>query len=238
MRVTLGEPTLEQLGERLADEVRKALVESVDGTTRGVRVPLGEGTEVMSALWGAIARVREVVVARTGGNVRFGHAGPEGAVALAPWMNPEPPAADRWAGSNRNRSPLGEVRLHGRRVLVADDDPGVTWFIADLLRTAGCIVTEALDGNAALEQAYRTSPEIVISDILMPGMDGFALTRALKRDVALRDVPVILLSWKEDLLQRVREACGRGRASRRGSAPTARCAGAWTGSRPGRCSSS
>ncbi len=39
----------------------------------------------------------------------------------------------------------------------------------------------------------------------MPKMDGFALSRAIKRDVALRDTPVILLSWKEDLLQRVRE---------------------------------
>jgi len=39
----------------------------------------------------------------------------------------------------------------------------------------------------------------------MPHLDGFALCRALKRDVVLRDVPVILLSWKEDLLQRVRE---------------------------------
>jgi CheY-like chemotaxis protein len=39
----------------------------------------------------------------------------------------------------------------------------------------------------------------------MPGLDGFALCRALRRDVALRDTPVILLSWKEDLLQRVRE---------------------------------
>jgi len=39
----------------------------------------------------------------------------------------------------------------------------------------------------------------------MPGLDGFALSRALRRDVALRDTPVILLSWKEDLLQRVRE---------------------------------
>jgi CheY-like chemotaxis protein len=203
MRVTLGEPTLEQLGERLADEVRKALVQSVDGVARGVRVPLGEGTEVMSAMWGAIARVREVIVARTGGAVRFGHAGPEGAVALAPYMNPDVAATDRWAG--RHRGPASEVRLHGRRVVVADDDPGVTWFIADLLRTAGCVVHEALDGNAALDLAYRTSPELVISDILMPGLDGFALTRALKRDVALRDVPVILLSWKEDLLQRVRE---------------------------------
>ena len=206
MRVTLGEPSLEQLGERLADEVRKALVESVDAAGRSVRVPLGEGTEVMSAMWGAIARVREVVVARTGGAVRFGGSGPEGAVALAPWLQPDMPGTDRLMGAvGRGRGPAAEVRLHGRRVIVADDDPGVTWFIADLLRSAGCSVHEALDGATALELAYRTSPELVISDILMPGVDGFALARALKRDVALRDVPVILLSWKEDLLQRVRE---------------------------------
>jgi CheY-like chemotaxis protein len=206
MRVTLGEPTLEQLGERLADEVRKAIVESVDSAGRGVRVPLGEGTEVMSAMWGAIARVREVVVARTGGAVRFGGNGPEGAVALAPWLQPDMPGTDRLMASvGRGRGPAADVRLHGRRVIVADDDPGVTWFIADLLRTAGCVVQEALDGKTALDLAYRTSPELVISDILMPGLDGFGLARALKRDMALRDVPVILLSWKEDLLQRVRE---------------------------------
>ncbi|HEY2510905.1 MAG TPA: response regulator [Polyangiaceae bacterium] len=207
MRVTLGEPTLEQLGERLADEVRRALVEGVDGAGRGVRVPLGEGTEVMSALWGAIARVREVVVARTGGAVRFGTTGPEGAVALAPWLHPDVPGTDRTGSGlgSRGRGPAADIRLHGRRVIVADDDPGVTWFIADLLRTAGCNVHEALDGTTALDLAYRVSPELVISDILMPGLDGFALARALKRDVALRDVPVILLSWKEDLLQRVRE---------------------------------
>jgi CheY-like chemotaxis protein len=206
MRVTLGEPTLEQLGERLADEVRKAIVQSVDAVGRGVRIPLGEGTEVMSAMWGAIARVREVVVARTAGAVRFASTGPEGAVAMAPWLQPDLPGTDRLLGSvGRKRGPAADVRLHGRRVIVADDDPGVTWFIADLLRTAGCVVSEALDGTAALDLAYRTSPELVISDILMPGLDGFALARALKRDVALRDVPVILLSWKEDLLQRVRE---------------------------------
>ncbi len=206
MRVTLGEPTLEQLGERLADEVRKALVDSVDAAGRATRVPLGEGTEVMSAVWGAIARVREVIVARTGGAVRFGSTGPEGAVALAPWLQPDLPGTDRLTTAvGRGRGPAADVRLHGRRVIVADDDPGVTWFISDLLRTAGCNVHEALDGTTALDLAYRTSPELVISDILMPGMDGFALARALKRDVALRDVPVILLSWKEDLLQRVRE---------------------------------
>jgi DNA-binding response OmpR family regulator len=203
LRVTLGEPTLEQLGERLAEEVRRALVDAVDGAARSCRVPLGEGTEVLGAVWGAIARVREVVTMRTDGVVRYAGEGPEGAVALAPWLHHDVAAADR--AQARGRGAAADVRLDKRRVIVADDDPGVTWFIADLLRAAGCTVHEALDGNTALQLAYKVSPELVVSDILMPGLDGFALCRALKRDVALRDVPVILLSWKEDLLQRVRE---------------------------------
>ncbi|HEY3816550.1 MAG TPA: response regulator [Polyangiaceae bacterium] len=203
VRVTLGEPTLEQLAERLSDELKRALVDSVDRTARSCRVPLGEGTEVLGALWGAIARVQEIVSQKTGGAVRFGGDAPEGTIALAPWLHQDVPAADRLVG--RGRGAAADVRLQGRRVVIADDDPGVTWFIADLLRTAGCEVHEALDGLTALELAFRVQPELVVSDILMPGMDGFALSRALRRDVALRDVPVILLSWKEDLLQRVRE---------------------------------
>ncbi len=202
-RVTLGEPTLEQLGDRLADELRRALVESVDRPARSHRVPLGEGTEVLAALWGTIARVQEIVTRKTGGAIRFGHDAPEGAFALAPWLHHDVPATDRIAG--RGRGAAADVRLDGRHVVVADDDPGVTWFVSDLLRTAGCVVHEALDGTAALDLAFRVQPELVVSDILMPGIDGFALCRALRRDVALRDTPVILLSWKEDLLQRVRE---------------------------------
>jgi len=200
MRLALGDPTIEQLGERLADEVRRAIVGSVDSASRTKRVSLGEGTEVMAAIWGAISRVREVVTSRTGGAVRFAGSGPEGTIALA--FQPDMPGADR---VRRGRGAAADVTLEGRRVVVADDDPGVTWFLSDLLRTTGCIVHEALDGTTALEIAMRTSPDVIISDILMPKMDGFALSRAIKRDVALRDTPVILLSWKEDLLQRVRE---------------------------------
>ncbi|HEX3342936.1 MAG TPA: response regulator, partial [Polyangiaceae bacterium] len=61
VRVTLGEPTLEQLADRLSEELKRALVDSVDRTARSCRVPLGEGTEVLGALWGAIARVQEII---------------------------------------------------------------------------------------------------------------------------------------------------------------------------------
>ena len=105
----------------------------------------------------------------------------------------------------RLRGPATEVRLKGRKIVVADDDPAVVWFLADVLKAAGCIVHEAFDGQQALELAYSTNPDLLLCDIMMPKVDGFSLCRKLRRDVALRDVPVILLSWKEDLLQRVRE---------------------------------
>ena len=204
MRVVLGEPTVAQLGDRLADEIRHALVSAVEESLRGQRVPLGEGTEVLGAVWGAIARVREVITARTGGVVRFNSQGPEGAIALAPSLDTDGGLGLRGAGHTRFTS-AADVRLTGRTVLVCDDDPGVVWFISDLLKAAGCNVVEAHDGEQALELAWKTIPDIVVSDILMPKLDGFALARRLKRDVVLRDVPVVLLSWKEDLLSRVRE---------------------------------
>jgi DNA-binding response OmpR family regulator len=203
LRMTLGEPTLEQLAERLAGELKGALLDTVDAASHTSRIPLGEGSEVMGALWGAIARVQEIIAQKTEGAILFSGGTPEGAVALAPWLHQDLPGSDRWAGGGRSSS--ASVPMKGRRAVVADDDPGVTWFISDLLRTAGCEVHEALDGLTALDLAFRVSPDLVVSDILMPGLDGFALCRALRRDVALRDTPVILLSWKEDLLQRVRE---------------------------------
>jgi DNA-binding response OmpR family regulator len=203
LRVTLGEPTLEQLADRLCEELRRGLIDSVDRPARSHQLPLGEGTEVLGAMWGAIARVQEIVSQKTAGLITFGAKAPEGATALAPWLHNDLPGAERFVG--RSRGAAADVRLQGRRVVMADDDPGVTWFVSDLLRAAGCEVHEALDGATALDLAFRFQPELVVSDILMPGLDGFALCRALRRDVALRDTPVILLSWKEDLLQRVRE---------------------------------
>jgi CheY-like chemotaxis protein len=97
------------------------------------------------------------------------------------------------------------LELHGRRVIVADDDPAITWFFSDLLRAQGCDVEEAGDGAVALDVARRTMPDLVVSDIRMPGMDGVRLCRALRADPLLADVPVLLLSWKEDWLERAQE---------------------------------
>ncbi|MEJ7728466.1 MAG: response regulator [Polyangiaceae bacterium] len=205
-REPLGEVSLDELGHRLAEELRRGLCDAAEAKGRGARVDLGEGSEVLAALWGAVARIRDLVTIESKGVVRYSGHGPEGALPVAAWIG----AQDGSTMSARALSPEkartgGTARLDGMSVLVVDDDPAVIWFLAGVLREAGAEVHEAHDGARALDIAYRTAPDLVISDVVMPGLDGFALCRALKRDLVLRDVPVILLSWKEDLLQRVRE---------------------------------
>jgi CheY-like chemotaxis protein len=205
-RSPLGELTLDQLGARLAEELHRGLCDAAEPRGRAAQVDMGEGAEVLAALWGAVARIRDLVTIRSQGSVRFSPSGPEGALPLAPWLGPADAAeALRAEGRRAAPAPAGEPALEGLGAVVADDDPAVTWFLAGVLRAAGATVHEAHDGARALDLAYQTTPDLVISDVLMPHLDGFALCRALKRDVVLRDVPVILLSWKEDLLQRLRE---------------------------------
>ncbi|XXT18706.1 response regulator [Sorangium sp. So ce429] len=216
-RGPLGAVSLDELGARLAEELRRGLCDAAEPRSRGANVDLGDGAEVLAALWGAVARIRDLVTIRSQGGVRFSPNGPEGALPLAPWMTaPSAPDGERARPHSeiRAKAPArgagvsaapGGAALGAMDIVVADDDPAVTWFLAGVLRAAGATVHEAHDGARALDLAYQTTPDLVVSDVLMPRLDGFALCRALKRDVALRDVPVILLSWKEDLLQRLRE---------------------------------
>jgi len=78
-------------------------------------------------------------------------------------------------------------------VLLADDNADMRDYVRRLLAQHYDVETVA-DGQAALEAARRRRPDLVISDVMMPQLDGFALLRALRADADLRDVPVILLS--------------------------------------------
>jgi CheY-like chemotaxis protein/HPt (histidine-containing phosphotransfer) domain-containing protein len=203
-REPLGEVTLDELGAKLAEELRRGLCDAAEARHRNVRVELGDGHAVLAALWSAVARVRELVTIESKGNVRFAPSGPEGALPLALGESRDPrgrgPATPRTGGELAL-----DVKLEGMTALVADDDPAVCWFLSGLLRSRGVRVFEATDGARALSLATAVMPDLVLTDILMPHVDGFSLCRTLRRDVVLRDVPIILLSWKEDLLARVRE---------------------------------
>ena len=79
------------------------------------------------------------------------------------------------------------------RVLLADDNPDMREYVSRLL--GGQYDVEAVaDGQVALEAAWRRRPDLVLSDIMMPRLDGFSLLKALRNDNDLRDVPVIFLS--------------------------------------------
>jgi CheY-like chemotaxis protein len=125
---------------------------------------------------------------------------------------PAPPLREEVAAAERHEAPLrgddADISLEGTPMLVADDDAGVTWYFADRLRAAGCLVHEALDGPSALAGAFATNPALVLLDIQMPGLDGLTLARALRRDIALRDVALFHTSWREDWLHRTRELSG------------------------------
>ena len=192
----LGDLTPEELVERLTEELRRGLVETAE-TGRDVRVPIGDGAEVLAAAWSAISRVRATLAQRSGGRVRFKDGPRRGGPAVMALVDE--------AGEPTARGDTIEVSLRDRRIVVADDDPAVVWFFAGLLREEGADVFEASNGREALEEARRRRPDLIISDILMPEIDGFELCRSLARDPALADVPVILLSWKEDFLQRMRD---------------------------------
>ncbi|MBK6529051.1 MAG: response regulator [Deltaproteobacteria bacterium] len=216
----LGELTLDELIRALQEELRRGLGGAALPASRGARVALGAGNEVLAATWEAIARIRSVVERRSGGTVRFDlpitPRGLHGAEVFAPGALSESASAGE----------PSEDPLPGRRALVVDDDPSVVAVFADLLRGAGMIVSAHTDGEQALASARIERPDVVLADILMPGLDGFALCRAIRRDVALRHTPVILLSWREDLLVRMRElgaqASGYLRKEAEGSAVLAR----------------
>ena len=80
------------------------------------------------------------------------------------------------------------------RVLVADDNADMREYLARLLRTAGYQVTTVTDGQAALDAVRAGPPDLVISDVMMPRLDGLGLVAALRADARTAAVPVLLLS--------------------------------------------
>ena len=80
------------------------------------------------------------------------------------------------------------------RVLIADDNSDMRGYLARLLRTAGYQVTSVTDGQAALEAVRGDLPDLVLADVMMPGLDGLALVGALRADPRTASVPVVFLS--------------------------------------------
>src|ERR1051325_5715625 len=84
------------------------------------------------------------------------------------------------------------------RILIAEDSPTQAQRLVHILEQHGFSVTSAPNGRLALEAARRSKPMLVISDVIMPEMDGYELCRQVKADPSLSDVPVILVTTLSD----------------------------------------
>ena len=89
---------------------------------------------------------------------------------------------------------LGASTRSRKLVLLADDSPMIHRHTAPILTDAGYEVVSAMDGVEALDLARRRTPDLVITDIEMPRMDGFAVCAAIKNDPELSHVPVLICS--------------------------------------------
>jgi DNA-binding response OmpR family regulator len=82
----------------------------------------------------------------------------------------------------------------GTRVLVVDDNADVRAHLVRLLRRQGWSVRAVGDGREALASALADPPDLLLTDVMMPGLDGFELVRALRADPVTRTLPVVVLS--------------------------------------------
>jgi putative two-component system response regulator len=97
-----------------------------------------------------------------------------------------------------------KVRASAPLILVADDDPRVREILAKLLRLEGYEVVLEADGKGALEAVPLLRPDLVLLDVVMPGMNGEKVCKALKGNPETRLVPILLLSGLMDVHDRVR----------------------------------
>lgn len=85
-----------------------------------------------------------------------------------------------------------------KTVLIIDDQPFFVTMQQNLLKTQGYRVLAAGNGADGLARAKQYKPDLILLDIEMPGMDGFAVCEKLKQDAELRQIPVIILTATQD----------------------------------------
>src|SRR5688572_3229648 len=93
---------------------------------------------------------------------------------------------------------MPDEMLRRNTVLVVDDTPETLGLLTDTLDHAGFTVLIATDGESALDLVDQITPDLVLMDAAMPGMDGFETCRRLKRDKSLSHLPVIFMTGLSD----------------------------------------
>jgi len=90
-----------------------------------------------------------------------------------------------------------------KKVLVVDDSPTERHFMVDLLTKNGYQVITAESGEEGIAKAKAEHPDLVLMDVVMPGLNGYQATRTLTRDEATKDIPVIVCTSKAQETDRI-----------------------------------
>ena len=90
-----------------------------------------------------------------------------------------------------------------QKILIVDDSPTERYYLTDILVKQGFTVTSAENGEDALLKIKADKPELILMDVVMPGANGFQVTRAIARDPELADVPIIICSSKNQETDRI-----------------------------------
>ena len=88
-------------------------------------------------------------------------------------------------------------------VLIVDDSPAQVFSLQKLVEEWGHKTLAAQSGDEALQIAREELPDVILMDVVMPGMSGFQTARKLTRDLATRSIPVIFVSIKDDEADRI-----------------------------------
>lgn len=115
--------------------------------------------------------------------------------APQPVFTPEPAdTTERRAKERRNAAP-------GTRVLIIDDSATIVALLRRMLKQNELATLEAGDAESGLEIARAEKPDLIFLDIVLPGMNGFAALRALRKDPATHEIPVIMISGNEQAVE-------------------------------------
>jgi CheY-like chemotaxis protein len=90
-----------------------------------------------------------------------------------------------------------------QKILIADDEVYMLRLLEMTFKKGGYAVVSCRDGQEALAQAVSALPQLIVLDVMMPGLDGLGALRQLKGNAATRDIPVVVLSAKGHALTKV-----------------------------------
>jgi DNA-binding response OmpR family regulator len=86
------------------------------------------------------------------------------------------------------------LNMKSKTILIIDDEVEFAEMIRIRLEANGFHIETAPDGTAGIERASAIQPELILLDVMMPGLDGFAVLRRLRKDEATRGIPVVMLT--------------------------------------------